>query len=402
MNKKNIKILSKFLQIFLVLSIITSFCAPFYDISAATSRCASIKDLYKRKQCYSDEAAAASKLAEQKKQEKAYVETQIGQYTDKINQTQEDMIKTQSTIEQTQTSITELSKKIEDEEESLKKEKEKSNTVLSSWYMEGESGFFEAIISANNISEVVDSQQYYDSVKQQIKNSIEIIQSIKDELLNQKNTQERELVTLNSLKEGQVFQQKTLETQKSIKNTLLTNTTKAISDLNALEKEALENENKAAGEIKDAERRAATGSNWTRTGSSAQGFSWPISGSVGCGFGYSSCYFSGVFHTGIDIRAAVGTPVYATKAGSVVDTRSGMGNTYPSNKSYGNMIKIEHEGGVSTLYGHLSAVLVGLGSVSKGELIGYSGNSGYSTGAHLHFEMRDPNGVAVDPAPSLP
>jgi hypothetical protein len=95
MHNKNIKILSKILQIFLVLSIITTFCASFYDISAATSYCASIKDLYKRKKCYSDEADAARKLAEQKKQEAAYVETQIGQYNDKINQTQEDVIKTQ-------------------------------------------------------------------------------------------------------------------------------------------------------------------------------------------------------------------------------------------------------------------------------------------------------------------
>lgn len=94
-------------------------------------------------------------------------------------------------------------------------------------------------------------------------------------------------------------------------------------------------------------------------------------------------------HTGIDIGASTGTPIYAADGGII--TMSGW------NGGYGKMISINHENGYVTYYAHCSQLLVGVGKrVAKGDLIAYVGNTGRSTGPHLHFEVRR-NGTPQNP-----
>ena len=96
------------------------------------------------------------------------------------------------------------------------------------------------------------------------------------------------------------------------------------------------------------------------------------------------------FHAGIDLSAASGTPVYATAAGRVQSAGYAGG--------YGIMVAIAHPGSTQTRYAHLSALAVRAGdSVSQGEVIGYVGSTGRSTGPHLHYEMRV-GGRPVDPS----
>lgn len=117
----------------------------------------------------------------------------------------------------------------------------------------------------------------------------------------------------------------------------------------------------------------------------------PISSSmpVTSGFGYRYIFGKTQFHKGIDFGAPVGTPVYAT--GNGVVTYSGMGT------GYGRYIEIDHGNGLVTRYGHMSANYVNVGdTVSANQQIGASGNSGRSTGPHLHYEVRQ-NGQAINP-----
>jgi murein DD-endopeptidase MepM/ murein hydrolase activator NlpD len=94
-------------------------------------------------------------------------------------------------------------------------------------------------------------------------------------------------------------------------------------------------------------------------------------------------------HPGIDFRAPVGSPVRATAAGKIVTAQYAGG--------YGNMVEIDHGGGVVTRYGHLSRILTKVGDhVEAGALIGRTGSTGRSTGPHLHYEVRV-NGRAIDP-----
>ena len=123
---------------------------------------------------------------------------------------------------------------------------------------------------------------------------------------------------------------------------------------------------------------------------STGGWAWPANGTITSGYGYRW----GRMHEGIDIAAPMGAPVYAASAGTV--TFSGvMGG-------YGNIILIDHGGGVTTAYAHQSELLVGSGTaVSAGQQIGRIGSTGQSTGAHVHFEVRA-GGSPQDPMGYLP
>lgn len=118
-------------------------------------------------------------------------------------------------------------------------------------------------------------------------------------------------------------------------------------------------------------------------GASSSGFLWPLSGytTVSSPFGYRNCPFHGrELHGGCDIPAPSGTPIMATKSGVVVIS------TYGS--SYGNYVVIAHTDGSRSLYAHQSKRAVSVGqTVSQGQVIGYVGTTGSSTGNHLHFEI---------------
>ena len=118
---------------------------------------------------------------------------------------------------------------------------------------------------------------------------------------------------------------------------------------------------------------------------SAAGFVWPVHGVLTSGFGWRW----GRMHEGIDLAVSNGTPVVSSAAGTVI-VAGWMGG-------YGNLVVVDHGGGISTAYGHNTIVTVGVGQqVVQGQLIAYSGNTGHSTGPHVHFEVRI-NGSAVDP-----
>lgn len=116
-------------------------------------------------------------------------------------------------------------------------------------------------------------------------------------------------------------------------------------------------------------------------------FQWPLPLNstnlvVTCEFGMRTHPITGVYklHTGIDLRAYTGTKVYAAKAGTVI--------TSAKSTAYGNYIVINHGGGEATLYAHLNKRQVAVGDkVKAGQQIGLSGNTGYSTAPHLHFEI---------------
>lgn len=123
---------------------------------------------------------------------------------------------------------------------------------------------------------------------------------------------------------------------------------------------------------------------------SGAGLIWPVSGPVTSGFGYRW----GRMHQGIDIGAGTGVPIRSAKAGEVIfaGTMSG----------YGNVVIVDHGGGFTTLYAHQSRIGSTEGQqVNQGQVIGYVGSTGRSTGPHLHFETRV-NGSARNPRNYLP
>src|SRR5262249_14496665 len=118
---------------------------------------------------------------------------------------------------------------------------------------------------------------------------------------------------------------------------------------------------------------------------------WPAHGWLTGTFGGRSDPFTGepAFHQGLDISTEKGQPVYATADGTV-ESASLTGD-------YGNLIVLQHDFGLTTRYGHLSAFNVKPGEwVNRGDVIGYVGSTGRSTGAHLHYEILA-NGKLINP-----
>ncbi len=118
---------------------------------------------------------------------------------------------------------------------------------------------------------------------------------------------------------------------------------------------------------------------------------WPTQGWLTCGFGYRQSPFTGLreFHRGLDVSTKPGTPVIAPADGVVVE----VGN----DPDYGEIIRLDHGLGHKTFYAHLSETVVKKGQrVHRGQMIGKVGNTGRSTGPHLHYEVHL-NGTAVNP-----
>jgi murein DD-endopeptidase MepM/ murein hydrolase activator NlpD len=118
---------------------------------------------------------------------------------------------------------------------------------------------------------------------------------------------------------------------------------------------------------------------------SSGGLIWPCAGPITSPFGMRW----GSLHPGIDIGAPTGTPIKAAASGRVL--------TASYNGGYGNLVVLDNGNGIATAYAHQSQIAVSVGeTVTQGQVIGYVGSTGFSTGPHLHFEVRV-NGSPVDP-----
>lgn len=132
------------------------------------------------------------------------------------------------------------------------------------------------------------------------------------------------------------------------------------------------------------------------------GFIWPCTCRyITGGYGGRDAPMPGAstYHLGVDIGAAWGDDIFATKAGTVRLANEGW------NDGLGYCVKIEHDDGTSTVYGHMSRVIAQVGQrVAQGQVIGKVGSTGVSTGPHIHYEIRigGVNGAAINPLPYLP
>lgn len=133
----------------------------------------------------------------------------------------------------------------------------------------------------------------------------------------------------------------------------------------------------------------------TNAGIAAGSWTLPVTSYVVTSpFGWRTLFGSPNFHPGIDLACPIGTPIYATNNGVVEDAGW-------NNGGYGIWAKINNGRGIETVFGHMSRVVVHSGqTVAKGQLLGYSGETGFATGPHLHYEVRL-NGTPINPQPYM-
>lgn len=145
---------------------------------------------------------------------------------------------------------------------------------------------------------------------------------------------------------------------------------------------AFEEEQRKAREEEERRRQQGQSGGSSQVIVSESGFAWPLPGylTLTSKYGWRTLYGRSEFHLGTDIPAPRGTPIQAAKTGKVT--------TSTSHWSYGNYVVVTHSDGTQTLYAHMSQRAVSVGQVvSQGQVIGYVGSTGNSTGNHLHFEI---------------
>ena len=223
-----------------------------------------------------------------------------------------------------------------------------------------------------------------------------LLQTLADNIAELRELQQQMQVEKEDLADTKV----TAESKKASLTSQKTEVESTLQDIKKMEQEYLADQAAIQKEMQqiqadiDAIYAAAAGSG-SQVDYSTTGFIYPIKG-----YTYISSYYGWRFnntdyHTGVDFPAPANTPIRASASGTVIYVRTGAG--YGRNWGYGNYLIVDHGGGFSTLYAHCTSVAVSVGdTVTKGQTIAYVGTTGWSTGYHLHFEIRR-NGAHTNP-----
>ncbi len=261
-------------------------------------------------------------------------------------------------------------------------------TRLRAIYENGVTNPWEMLFSSNNFMDFMAKQRVVSAITEYDRSLTDSMKSQKEYHNNLQKEIEAQKMQLDQLIYDREKTAKTLEMAKANKEN---KTSKLNKDKNLLEaankqlnKEEIECSQKLQEEIRKLGNVNIV---------SEKGFLWPFPGGgvVTAGFPNYPASFGGGRHDGIDIapRGAKNLAVVSAKTGVVVKVVTGMSNTYPYTYSYGNHVIVSHGNNQTTVYAHLSSVNVRKGqTVTQGQQIGILGNTGYSTGPHLHFEVR--------------
>lgn len=254
------------------------------------------------------------------------------------------------------------------------------------------------ILSSEDYGDMIARTEYFDAINESDEALAERVRSLRDEAKKLVRVRKIAKLTIEDARDAIAAKEQRLEvtrsTLESREGALLSARAKRRHALAGIEGDRDEHEEIAADlRARIAQEIAeATGGVALPAGPmpspSAAGLIWPVEGTVTSGFGYRW----GRMHEGIDISVPEGTPIRAAADGTVILMQSEF-----ESGGYGNYTCIDHGGGLSTCYAHQSSFATSVGAqVSQGDVIGLSGNTGNSTGPHLHFEVRI-NGVATDP-----
>lgn len=263
--------------------------------------------------------------------------------------------------------------------------------------------YLTVLLSNNSFSEFFDQIKNLEGVSEDLQNTLNRVQELTTKLETQKQEMDSKRKTLGELVNKLEDEKASLDDQKGEKQYLVVQTKNSerkyqnlIADLKqaqaAANSQAAYLEKKLRAELE----KKGSGEKFNSLGDAV--LSWPTTvRRITATFHDPDYPFINTVgqHSGLDIGVKSGTPIMAAEAGYVAKAATGT-------KWYGNYIMIIHSNNLSTLYGHLTSLNVSNDQyVSKGQIIGYSGSTGFSSGPHLHFEVRS-NGVPVNPQSYLP
>lgn len=397
------------------------------SLSSLRDEQAAIKDKVK------DSEAKIKELEKQQARQEeivAELNNQIAQLNDQLDNVRGQKNIINGDIKDTEKKIAELDEEIRQlDAEILEKDKEIEETIaifcerIRANYIAGETSVLEMFTASSSISGFLNRLELFRRVTKndqalvdQLNKEIAEIEEMQKKLEEKKTAVEAEKAALVVKRNDLQSAENELNATQSTIIAKSTEVNKKLASLNYQTKQlevSLEKYNSEMDKIEDEieaflKEQASSGSSGSSGSSSnagsassnisTKGWAWPVPYSnsyISSPYGYRNDPISGVykFHSGIDITmaSAHGKKLVATKGGTVI-------RAVHSNSGYGNYVMIDHGGGYSSLYGHCSALAVSVGQkVSQGQVIAYIGSSGYSTGPHVHFEIRY-NGEKQNPS----
>lgn len=319
------------------------------------------------------------------------VSDEVQELNERISTYQNEVAALNVEIAQLELSINDAIKKLETTEQEYIKQRKLFETRVVAIYEAGNIVYLDVLLKSKNIADFISRYFYLNEISSYDERMLDNIEKQKNDIEAQKNALEGKQAQLKVLAQNKENTAVTLSNIKIIRNNYLSNLNQIKdelqqkleiyeADMEELEKKMLQFSLESLGED-------YVGGN----------FIWPLPEhyTITSPFGMRIHPIFKVrrMHTGTDISAPTGTPIVAANAGVVVTA------TFAS--SYGNYIMIDHGGGVITLYAHASKLLVSEGDiVEQGDIIMETGSTGWSTGPHLHFEIRI-DGSTVDPLPYI-
>lgn len=344
--------------------------------------------------------------ANQKKKDAAALATQVDVLSSDIDATQGKIADLSGQIDTTNSSISDLEGQIVGKQRDLDEQQRNQDETIRVLYETSTDSLLFMIVGSNSISDVIDHNQYLSAIEDQIDATISQIGTLKKQLEADEQNLKSKKDEFTGLKAQSEAYQAGLTGEKAQKDALLSQTVQQQKKLQSEVDQAKKLNSQVESELSQLRSSLSKGSGLGVTqakdrGTSSIGFQWPTDYRyISTYFGGSTPFQPGGGHGGVDLVNAAGTPIYAAADGTVTAQKQMMING--SYYAYGQYIVIGHNARWSTLYGHLQSFAVSQGQdVKRGQVIGYMGSTGWSTGPHLHFEIWDYS-TRVNPLSYLP
>ena len=305
----------------------------------------------------------------------------------------------QTQLDEINIKLATLKKKIAENEKELKKAKVKYESEkklfeerIVAMYEAGDTEYIDVLLQSNGLSDFLSSYYLLEELAIYDTDIIDGLEKKKkkvEEIQNNLDMQKREM---SDLKKDQTEISTEMENEKSIKENYILNLSEQEKEIQSKIDEYTQKFAKVNAEILTLSTEFDLDTEYI-----GGELAWPVPGytRITSNYGMRTHPITGVYklHTGVDIGAPIGANFIAANDGVVVKAEY--------NSAYGNMVVISHGGGIYTLYAHGSEIVVELGQVVKrGDVVLKVGSTGYSTGAHAHFEVRK-DGVTVNPLPYI-
>ncbi len=337
-------------------------------------------------------SAYQSKI-EEKQAEAATLEGEVDLLENRIAKTALDIDAAEVSIDLTNAEISIIEDEIHEQEDLLDSQREMISEVLQQIQVLGDGFGLQVLFGTDSFSQLFDELERLENVSTDLKGAVDQARKTRIKLEEKHASEQAKKDQLVAYEESLIQSRALLEEEQNAKTVLVDQTKSSEAEFRRLLTEVREEQTFINQQIVALQAEIEGRLNASDEVGDSSVLSWPVDPTIR---GISAYFHDPTYpfrhlfeHSGVDLPAPTGTPVVSAAPGYVAWTRQG--------RLYGNYIMVIHTNGLATLYAHLNSMNVSPDQfVSRGQQIGTVGNTGFSTGPHLHFEVRK-NGIPTQP-----